>query len=133
MSNNSKAKAILDFLMTDVSRYMGWDEIMEGLITGFSMVPRRMQRETIEIYMTYLPHVYAEADHRKVFVLRDGVALKAKFKIATDAPADQPEIKSRLIVLTKRANGISNRVEVRIENLKEAKILPNSWSPAIAE
>jgi len=133
MSNNSKAKAIADLLMSDMARWWSWDEIMEGLIPGFSMVPRRVQSEVLEIYITYIPHVYAELDDRKRFLLRDGRAIQARFKIATTEPEDKPEVERRLVTLKKRERGISNRIEVRIENLKDAKILPGSWSPTLSE
>jgi len=130
MSNKSKAKAIADLLMTDVSRWWGWDEIMEALIPGFSMIPRRAQSEILETYITYVPHVYAELDERKHFLLRDGIALAAKFKIATAEPEDEPEVKKRLVSFKKRERAISGRIETRIGNLKEEKILPKEWTPA---
>lgn len=127
MSNNSKAKLIADLLESDMSKWWAWDEILEGLIPGFANVPGRYQAEIISTYMTYLPHVYAEIDKRGYFHLRDGIAKMARFKIATNAPEDRPEIDKRIAVMTKRENSISNRKELRIKNLKKRKILPKNW------
>lgn len=130
MSSKSKARAVLDVLMSDMGRRWNWWDIMEVLIPGFSMIPKRAQREILESYMTYLPHVYAEADYRKVLVLRDGVAIMATFKIATTEPGDRPEVDRRLVELNKRKRAVSNRIETRIGNLKETKILPADFDIA---
>ena len=130
MSNNSKAKLIADLLESNISKWWAWDEILEGLIPGFMNVPGRYQTEIISAYMTYIPHVYAEMDDRGYFLLRDGRAKLAKFKIATDAPEDRVEIDKRIAVMTKRENSISNKKELRIGNLKERKILPRGWAPS---
>jgi hypothetical protein len=133
MSNNSKGKAITDLLMSDMSKWWSWDEIMEALIPGFSMVPSRAQGDILETYMTYLPHVYAEADNREKFVLRIGIALEAKFKIATSEPEDKPYVEARIGSFKKREQAISGRIENRIENLKKEGILPPSWTPGQLE
>jgi len=128
MSNKSKARAITDLLMSDTTKWWAWDEILEGLIPGFMNVPGRIQSEIISAYMTYVPHVYAEMDDRGYFLLRDGIAKMARFKVATDAPEDRPEIYKRIAVMTKRENSFSNKKELRIGNLKDRKILPKNWS-----
>lgn len=130
MSNKSKAKAIADLLMSDSAKWWGWDDILESLIPGFSMIPHRSQREIVDTYITYIPHVYAELDERKKFLLRDGIALRARFKIATAEPEDRPEIEKRLGSLKKIEASYSNRIETRVNNLKEEKILPASFAPA---
>jgi len=129
MSNKSKARAISDLLMSDMTKWWAWDEILEGLIPGFINVPGRIQAEIISTYMTYIPHVYTEMDDRGYFLLRDGIAKMTRFKIATDAPEDRPEIDKRIAVMTKRENSFSNKKELRIGNLKKRKILPRNWSP----
>jgi hypothetical protein len=131
MSNKSKAKAIADLWMSDTSRYWDWPQTMTGLGIDLSMVPARSIRALMDPYMTYLPHVYFELDQRKRFCLRDGIGLKARFKVATTAPEDKPEVERYLAEQTKRKNGIANRIETRVDNLKAEKILPRSWSPTL--
>ena len=133
MSNNSKAKAITDLLMSDTSHYWDWPMIMAGLGIDLTMVPRRSVASLMAPYMTYIPHVYFELDQRKRFCLRDGIGLKARFKVATTAPEDKSEVERYLAVQTKRKNGIANRIEERVENLKADCILPPSWTPAQLE
>jgi len=127
MSNNSKAKLIADLLESDMSKWWAWDEILEGLIPGFANVPGRYQAEIISTYMTYVPSVLNELDERGYFLLSDDRAQMRKFKIATDAPEDKPEIDKRIAVMQKRENSFSNKKELRIGNLKERKILPKNW------
>lgn len=129
MSNKSKAKAIADLLMSDTSRYWNWPEIMAGLGIDLSMVPRKGIAGLMEPYMTYLPHVYFELDQRKRFCIREGIGLRARFKIATTAPEDRPDVERYLEEQTKRKNGIANRIETRVENLQSDKILPEGWTP----
>ena len=50
-----------------------------------------------------------------------------KFKIATDASEDRPEIDKRIAVMEKREDAVSNKKELRIGNLKERKILPKNY------
>ena len=130
MSNNSKAKLISDVLQSNVSQWWGWDSILEELIPGFLNVPGRIQGEIISTYMTYVPHVFNECDERGIFVLTDGRAQERRFKIATDAPEDKPEIAKRIVIMKKRENAIASKMELRIRNLKDQKILPKNWSPS---
>jgi len=129
MSNNSKGKAIADLLLADVSRYRGWDELLEGLIPGFSMVPKSIQFEIIEAYETYMTHARSVLDERGYMLLRDGRAINAKWKVAT--PNDIADIERVLEEQQKRGAAIDGRVEKRIENLKKANILPPAWSPTL--
>jgi len=127
MSNSSKAKAIADLLMSDAGKWWEWDEILEGLIPGFSNVPSRIQAEIYEAYATYMPHARAELDDRGCFLMRDGREQGARFKIGTNSPEDKPFIMRTLVDQKKRAISINGRVEKRIENLKEEKILPKHF------
>ena len=129
MSNNSKAKLIADLLESDVSKWWTWDEILEGLMPGFANVPTRYQADILSTYMTYIPGVLNELDERGRFLLSDGRAQVRKFKIATDAPEDKPEIDRRIVAMQKREDSFSNKKELRISNLKEKKILPKNYSP----
>jgi len=141
MPNNSKAKLITDLLESDKSRWWGWDEILggvdgsdprkgkliQGLIPGFENVPGRIQAEIISLYMTYVPGVLVELDERGYFLLSDGRAQMRRFKIATDAPEDLPEVKKRLAVMQEREDSLSSRKHLRINNLKKREILPGNW------
>ena len=128
MSNNSKGKAIADLLLTNTAIWWGWDEILEGLIPGFSNVPSRIQGEIFDAYETYVTHARAELDERGLFLMRDGRGMAARWKIATNDPADKPYIDRVLVDQSKRADAINGRITTRIANLKAEHILPPSWS-----
>jgi len=129
MSNNSKGKAIADLLMSDEDKWWGWDEILEGLIPGFSNVPQRIQAEIYDAYETYMTHARTEIDERGRMLMRDGRGWAARWKIATKNSEDRPYIDRVLADQKKRANGINGRIEKRIENLKQENILPEFWQP----
>jgi len=132
MSNKSKAKAIAELLLSDVTRWWSWYEILEALIPDFSSaVITPAHEELLELYLTYLPHVYAELDERGRFLLRDRKGVAARFKIATTAPEDRVRVEDRLISFKKRERAISNKLKQRIGSLKEEKILPEAWKPRL--
>jgi hypothetical protein len=124
MSSKSKAKAIVNLWLSDESRWWSWDETLEDLIHGFDMIPRRLLSGILKSYRDQYPQILAILDERGKFLLRDGMGRKARFKIATTAIEDKPEVDKRLGQLQKRENGISGRIDKRVENLKESKILP---------
>jgi hypothetical protein len=133
MSSNSKGKAIADLLMSDTAKWWGWDDILEGLIPGFSNVPSKIQGAIFESYETYMTHARAELDERERVLLRDGKSMAARWKIATTDPEDKPYIVRVLADQQKRANGINGRIETRVANLKAENILPESWTPALTQ
>ena len=133
MSNNSKAKAIADLLMSDTTKWWGWDEILEGLIPGFSNVPPKIQSAIFESYETYMTHARAELDEREKVLLRDGKSMVARWKIATKDSADKPYVDRVIIDQQKRADAINGRIDLRITNLKAENILPEGWTPAQLE
>lgn len=127
MSNNSKAKAIADLLMSDTTKWWGWDEILEGLIPGFSNVPSRIQGAIFDSYETYMTHARAELDEREKVLLRDGKGMAARWKVATTDAADEPYVHRVITDQQKRADAINGRVDLRITNLKADNILPESF------
>ena len=133
MSNNSKAKAIADLLMSDTAKWWKWSDILEGLIPGFSNVPSKIQGAIFESYETYMTHARAELDEREKVLLRDGKGMVARWKIATREVVDKPYIDRVIVDQQKRADAINGRVDLRITNLKADNILPEGWTPAQIE
>ncbi|MFX0135913.1 MAG: hypothetical protein ACFFDN_19885 [Candidatus Hodarchaeota archaeon] len=127
MLNNlrvSRARLIIDALLSDMSKWWTWDEILEKIVPGFGNLPIQIQVKTILINMTYIPHVYDKLDKMGFFLLTDGKGRKRRFKIATTKPEDKPEIERCLIAMQDREDSYSNKKQLRIENLEKEKMLP---------
>src|SRR4030042_5376522 len=125
MSNNSKAKILADLLEVEDNRWWYWPELLERIIPGFENIPARIQDEIIGTYATYIPHVREILDDRGRYLMRDKRSVEARFKVAT--PSDREDVEKMINIEVRRKNSKAQRVEKRISNVKERKILPETW------